>query len=76
MLKEYEEMKEANQIFKDPIKFIVDFSLFTKQCYRIVWSVQKIQKVRIQKLQKEKTGRIMLLPKDAVSDSKKTKFMK
>ena len=55
MLKEYEEMKEANQIFKDPIKFIVDFSLFTKQCYRIVWSVEKIQKVRIQKLQKEKT---------------------
>ena len=29
-------------------KFIKDFSLFIKQCYRIAWSVEKIQKVKIQ----------------------------
>ena len=26
------------------------FSLFVKQCYRIVWSVEKIQKLKTQKL--------------------------
>ena len=36
MLKEYEEMKERNQKFKDLIEFIEDYSLFVKQCYRIV----------------------------------------
>ena len=30
------------------------FSLFIKQCYRIAWSVEKIQKVKIQKLQGKK----------------------
>ena len=47
-LKEYNEIKNLNQ-------FIEDFSLFVKQCYLIVWSVEKIQKVKIQKLQGEKT---------------------
>ena len=32
-----------------------DFSLFIKQCYRIVWSIEKIQKVKIQKLWRQKT---------------------
>ena len=27
-----------------------DFNLFIKQCYRIVWCVEKIKKVKIQKL--------------------------
>ena len=49
MLKEYEE-ERRNQKFKDLIKFIKDFSLFIKQCYHTVWSVEKIQKVKIQKL--------------------------
>ena len=40
---------------KDLIKFIGDFSLFIKQCYHIVWSVKKIQKVNIKKLQGQKT---------------------
>ena len=53
MLKEYEE-ERRNQKFKDLIKFIEDFSLFIKQCYHIVWSVEKIQKVKIQKLQGQK----------------------
>ena len=30
------------------------FSLFIKQCYRIAWSVEKIQKVKIQNLQGKK----------------------
>ena len=36
------------------MKFIEDFSLFIKQCYHIVWSVEKIQKVKIQMLQGQK----------------------
>ena len=27
-------------------KFTEDFSLFEKQCYRIVWAVEKIQKAK------------------------------
>ena len=30
--------------------FIEDFSLFVKHCYVIVWNVEKIEKVKIQKL--------------------------
>ena len=37
-------------------QFIQDFSLFIKQCYCIVvWNVEEIQKVKIQKLQGQKT---------------------
>ena len=32
-----------------------DFSLFIKQCYHRAWSVVKIQKVKMQKLQGQKT---------------------
>ena len=32
-------------------KFIDNFGLFVKQCCCIVWSVEKMQKVKIQKLQ-------------------------
>ena len=28
-----------------------DFNVFIKQCYLIIWSVEKIQKVKTQKLQ-------------------------
>ena len=36
-------------------QFIQDFSLFIKQCYCIVvWNVEEIQKVKIQKLQGQK----------------------
>ena len=37
-------------------KFIKDFSLFIKQRYHIVWSVEKMQKVKIQKLQGQKAA--------------------
>ena len=59
---------------KELIKFIKDFSLFIKQCYRITWIVEEIQKVN--KVARTKTRRIMLLSKCAVCDSKKLKFIK
>ena len=37
---------------------------------------KKIQKVKIQKLQKTATGRIMFLSKCAMQDTKKSKFIK
>ena len=44
-----------------------DFSLFIKQCYCIiVWSVEKIQKVKIQNLKEQKME----------EHSKKSKFVK
>ena len=43
-LKEYE---RRSQKFKE---FTEDLSLSTKQCYHIVWSVEKTQKVKIQNL--------------------------
>ena len=40
-LGEYDEMKEEIENLKTS-KFIEDFNLFRKQCYLIVWSVEKI----------------------------------
>ena len=40
MLKEYDNMKEVQK------EFIEDFSLFIKECYHFVLSVEKIQKVK------------------------------
>ena len=48
MLKECDEMKEE-------IKNFEDFSLFIKQCYHTVCSVEKIQRVKILKPQGQKT---------------------
>ena len=53
VLKEYEKNERRSQ--KLVIKFVEYFSLFIKQCYRIVWNVEKIQKVKIQKVLKQKT---------------------
>ena len=50
--------------------------LYIKQCYHILWSVEKIQKVKIQKLRGPKSEKIMLLSKCVVCDTKKTKFKK
>ena len=72
MLKEYEEMKERNQKFKDLIEFIEDYSLFVKQCYRIVWSIES----KNLKVARRKNGRLMLLSKCAVCNSKKSNFIK
>ena len=46
--------ERRNQKIKDLIKLFDHFSLFIKQCYQIVWSVEKTQKVKIQKLQGQK----------------------
>ena len=47
--------------------------LFIKQCYHIAWSVEKIQKVKSQKLEK---GRTTFLSKYAVCDRKKSRSIK
>ena len=57
VLKEYNKMKEeikklktlsdlawVAKVFERRRKFIEDFSLFVKQCYRIVWNLEKIQR--------------------------------
>ena len=54
MLKGIWTNERRNHKFKDLIKFIEDFSLFIKQCYHIVWSVEKIQRIKIQKLSGQK----------------------
>ena len=46
-------------------QFIRDFSLFIKECYRIVWSVEKIEKVKTQKSNNVRNIRIMLSSKCA-----------
>ena len=63
VLKEYNKIKNKSKIERlyrpsdlPTRHFIKDFGLFTKQCYRIiVWSVEKLQKLKIQKLQGQKT---------------------
>ena len=47
VLKQYDDTKE--EIYK-LIQLIQGFSLFIKQCYHVVWSVEKIEKVKTQKL--------------------------
>ena len=42
----------------------------------IVWSVEKIQRVKAQKTQRQKNGGIMLLSICVVCNSKKSKFLK
>ena len=51
-------------------QFIEDFILFIKQCYYIVWNVEKIQKVKNPKDVEIKNQRIKILSKCAVCDSK------
>ena len=46
VVKEYDNMKEGVKEFNDKNKF----KLYIKQCYLIVWSVEKIQKVKYQTL--------------------------
>ena len=46
MLKEFYDMKEEIKNSNNKYKF----KLYIKQCYLIVWSVEKIQKVKIQNL--------------------------
>ena len=46
VLKQYNDTKE--ELYK-LIQFIQGFSLFIKKCYHVVWSVEKIEKVKTQK---------------------------
>ena len=54
---------------------IKTFIILSKQCYYIVWSAEKIQKVKIQVL-RTKNRRIMFFSNCEVCDSKKSKFIK
>ena len=57
-------------------QFIKDFSLFIKLCYHIiVWGVEKIQKVKVQKLQGQKTEEYFLSD-CVVYESKKSNIIK
>ena len=48
-------MKEGIKNLKTAtLKFIENFSLFIKQSCQIVWSVKKIQKIKNQKLKRNK----------------------
>ena len=44
--------ERRNQIFNDLKQSIKDFRLFIKKFYLIVWSVEKIQKVKSQGMKK------------------------
>ena len=69
MLKKYEDMKKKkNSRLR---QFIKDFSLFIKQFYQIVWSVEKNMESKKQKFVKTKRQRIMLLSNCAVCYNKK-----
>ena len=68
------EKKKKNQKFKDLNKFIEDFSLFIKQCFLVAWSAENIQK-KNPKSARTKNGRIILLSKCSVCESKKSKII-
>ena len=70
--KDYDNIKEEIKTLTLK-QFIEYFSLFIKQCCCIVWNVEKIQKIKIQKFLRQKNGRIMFLSKCEVRDSKKSK---
>ena len=48
-------MARIAKIFDHTRYFIKDFSLFMKQCFHFVWSVEIIKKAKIQNLQGQKT---------------------
>ena len=66
MLKQYDKMKEKIKNLKTQIVHR-RFYLFIKQCYCIVWSVEVIQKVKIQNFQGQKRKN---------NEKKKSKFIK
>ena len=70
--KEFYDMREKIKNSSDK----QNFKLYKKHCYLIVQSVEKIQKVKILNLSKQKNGRIMLLSKCSMCNSKKSKYLK
>ena len=67
--------ERRSQKFKDLIKFIEDFILFTKQSSYCL-KFRKNTETKNLKVARTKNGRIILLSKYAVFDSKKSKFIK
>ena len=64
--------------FNDLVSLSMILVYFVKQCCRIVWSVKKNNiktESKNPKFVKKKHGRIMLLSKCEVRDSKKSKFI-
>ena len=45
-------------------------------CYRIAWSIEKKIECKSPKTSKTNNGKLMVLPKCAVCDSKRSKFIK
>ena len=68
---EYDKMKKEIKNLKTLIIVYQDFSLVIKLCYQIVWSVEKMQKLKIQNIARTKNGRVMLLSKCKVCDNEK-----
>ena len=73
MRKKYDDMKEE---IKD-LKTWSSLSKFFKSIYKtIIWSVEKNKESKNSKVARTKIGRIMLLSKCEMCDSKKSKFIK
>ena len=52
MIKEYDGTKEEIKLLRLQ-QFIKDLDWFKKQCYIIVWTVEKMRKVKTQKLERK-----------------------
>ena len=69
-------MKEETENLKTVEQSMKDFNLFIKQCYLIVWSIEKNTISETPKVVETKKERTMLLWKCAMFDGKKSKFIK
>ena len=70
------DLARVAKVFDRTGKLTKYFILFLKKCYCILWSVEGIQKAKIQKLQGQQIGRIMLVSNSAGCDGKKLEFIK
>ena len=75
VLEEYNKVNEEMKNLK-ALSRLSKILVYFQNNFTIVWNVEKIQKVKIQKFQGKKSGRIMLLSECVVCDSKKAKFIK
>ena len=57
-------------------QFIEDFSLFIKQCYCVVWSVENLQKVKTQTMCRLKMEKQCFYRNSLACNSKKLGFIK
>ena len=60
--------------FESLIQFIKDFNLFAKQFYDVVWNVEKKTDSKNPKVAKK--GRLIILWKGVICNSKKSRFIK